>query len=96
LNTQTDTVAEDRRKDAIFQVLTAESVKMTAVWDNALFCFVEVGRRFRDSYCRHHQGDHRPVMAAVTTSEMLVNFYETIRSNIPEASHLQKEDILRY
>jgi hypothetical protein len=40
-----------------FQVLTAASLKMTAFWDVAPCSVVEVGRRFRDAYCLHHEGD---------------------------------------
>jgi hypothetical protein len=42
--------------------------------DNSL---VETGRRFRDAYCLHHQGD-----------ETSVNFYETTQRKIPEDGHL--------
>jgi hypothetical protein len=41
----------------ICRVLTAASVKMTAVWDIASCSLVEVDRRFRGTYCLHRQGD---------------------------------------
>jgi hypothetical protein len=41
----------------IFQILTAASMKMTVFWNVAPCSLVEIDRRFRDSYCLHHQGD---------------------------------------
>jgi hypothetical protein len=38
-----------------FQVLAAASVKLTAFWDIAPCCSVEVDERFRDVYCLHNQ-----------------------------------------
>jgi hypothetical protein len=40
-----------------FQVLTAASMKMTVFWDVAPCSLVDVYRRFRGTYCLHHQGD---------------------------------------
>jgi hypothetical protein len=50
-----------------------------------------VDRRFRDTYCLHHQGDEMIVfmMEAVRTSETSVHFNLTTRSYIPEDSKLQ-------
>jgi hypothetical protein len=41
---------------------------------------------FREAYCLHHQG--ALMVEAVSSSEMLVNIYQTIQCNIPEDSHL--------
>jgi hypothetical protein len=38
-----------------FQVLAAVSMKMVVFWDVAPFSLVEIYRRFRGSYCLHHQ-----------------------------------------
>jgi hypothetical protein len=48
---------------------------------------VEINRRFRDSYCRHHQSDEFLMMHSVSTSETSVIFYQTTRLNILEDSH---------
>jgi hypothetical protein len=48
-----------------FQVLTATNMRMAVFWDVAPCSLVEVDRRFRGTYCLHHQ--------AVTTSDMLIN-----------------------
>jgi hypothetical protein len=37
-----------------------ESVKTTALWDAELSSLVEVDRRFRGAYYRHHQDDEPP------------------------------------
>jgi hypothetical protein len=37
-----------------FQVLTAESMKVTVSWDVALCSLVEIDRRFRGAYCLHY------------------------------------------
>jgi hypothetical protein len=60
-------------------------MKMTVFWVVAPCSLVEINRRFRDAM----------MMVAVSISETSVNFYETIRRNIPEDSHLQKEHRLR-
>jgi hypothetical protein len=39
-----------------FQVLMAVSMKAIAFWDIAL-CSLEVDRRLRGMYCRHHHSD---------------------------------------
>jgi hypothetical protein len=56
---------------------------MTVFWDVAPCSQVEIGRRFRGSYCLISL-----MMEAVNTSETKVNFYETTRRNIPVDSHL--------
>jgi hypothetical protein len=33
-----------------------QNMKMTAFWHIAACSLVEVGRRFMDAYCFHHQG----------------------------------------
>jgi hypothetical protein len=53
-------------------------------------------RRFRGAYYLHHQGDdggskylsNALMLEAASTSETLVNFYQTTRRNNPEDSHL--------
>jgi hypothetical protein len=59
---------------------------------------VEIDRRFRGSYCLHHQGDDLAAREkavedlgegrTVSTSETSANFYQTTWFNIPEDSHL--------
>jgi hypothetical protein len=48
---------------------------------------VDVSRRYRGACCLQHQG--ALLMEAASTSETSVNFYQTIRRNNPEDSHLQ-------
>jgi hypothetical protein len=60
-----------------FQVLTAASKKIKASWDTAMCSLVEVDRRFRGTYCIHHQGD----------KSVYIN--ETTRHYIPEDWHLE-------
>jgi hypothetical protein len=55
-----------------FQVLTAASMKTTAVWDTAPCSLVEADRRFRGAYWLHHDPDD-----AVRTSVTAFYFYET-------------------
>jgi hypothetical protein len=43
-----------------FQVLTAATVKIRAIWDVASCILVGVDRCFRGAYCLHHQGCDRP------------------------------------
>jgi hypothetical protein len=61
---------------------------MTAFWDIVPCSLIEVDRRFRGSYCLHHQGDHASIIAlimdALYASETSVYFNETIRRYIPE------------
>jgi hypothetical protein len=62
------------------------SMKMTALWDVAPYSLVVVGRRFRATYCPHHQSG--VMMEAVRTTETSACFQETTRLYIPEISHL--------
>jgi hypothetical protein len=59
---------------------------MAVFWDVAPCSLVEVYQRLRGVCCLHHQGDE--MMEAISTSETLVNFYQTTRRYIPEDSHL--------
>jgi hypothetical protein len=59
---------------------------MDAFWVVAQFSLAEVYRRFRGVCCLHHQVDN--MMQAASTSETLVNFYQTTRRNNPEDCHL--------
>jgi hypothetical protein len=54
------------------------SMKMTVFWDVAP--------------CSLDESLIALLMEAASTSEMLVNFYQTTQCNIPEDSHLQKID----
>jgi hypothetical protein len=49
---------------------------MMEFWDVAPFIIIEIDRRFRDAYCRHHQD----------TSEASVHF-ETTLHYIPDGCH---------
>jgi hypothetical protein len=69
-----------------FEVLTAASMKISVFLVVALCSLVEVYHHFRSSCCLHHQGTL--MMETASTSETLVNFYQTTRRNIPEDSHL--------
>jgi hypothetical protein len=55
---------------------------MTVFWDVAPSSLAEIDRHFR--------GACSLMMAAVSTSETSINFYETTRRNIPEDGHLQQ------
>jgi hypothetical protein len=70
-----------------FQVLMVARMKMTAFWVIVLCSPTELDRRFRGSYCLHHQGsdssdDERQ------NSETLVYFSKTSRHYNPEGCHL--------
>jgi hypothetical protein len=67
------------------QVLTAVSMKMTALWDKSPCSLVEVNRRFRGVFCLNRQAQ---VMETVRTSETSVYFNETTRCYILESCHL--------
>jgi hypothetical protein len=67
------------------QVLTAASVKIKAFWDIAPCSLFKVDRRFRCTYCLHHQG---VMVEAVRTSEMSVYSNKTKRRYIPEDSNI--------
>jgi hypothetical protein len=55
---------------------------MAVFWVVAPCNLVDVYRRFRGTYCLHHQGDLMTEEAS--TSETSVNFFQTTRRNIPE------------
>jgi hypothetical protein len=59
---------------------------MTIFWDIAPCSLVETNWRFRGTYCLHHQNVE--MMEAISISEKSVNFYQTMRCNIQENSHL--------
>jgi hypothetical protein len=72
-------------------------MKMTVFWVVAP-CTLVVYRRFRGAYCLHHTLKKKVntsasiialMMEAVNTSETSVYFYQTIRRNNPEDSHLR-------
>jgi hypothetical protein len=66
-------------------------MKITVTGDVVPCSLVEVYQRFRGACCLHHQGNEYTtmMMEAVSTSETLVNFYQTTWRSIPEDSHLQ-------
>jgi hypothetical protein len=66
-----------------FQVLAAASMKMTIFWNIMPCSLIEIYRRFKDACLLIAL-----MMEAASTSETLVNFYQTTRRNIPEDSHL--------
>jgi hypothetical protein len=73
-----------------FKVVMVASIKMAVFRVVALCSLVEVYRRC----CLHHT-DHALIalmMKAASTSETLVNYYQTTRRYNPEDSHLQLTD----
>jgi hypothetical protein len=58
-------------------------MKMAVIWAIAPCSLLEVYRRFRGHLLI------ALMMEAASTSETSVNFYQTIRRNNPEDSHLQ-------
>jgi hypothetical protein len=60
---------------------------MAVFWVVAPCSLVNVCQRFRDTYSLHHQGSL--MMEAASTSETLVNFYQTTWRYNPEDSHLR-------
>jgi hypothetical protein len=69
---------------AIFQVIKATSMKMTASWEILPLNLAE-NQRFGDASIIRAI---IPMMQAVHTSEMSVYLYETTRPHIPEGYHL--------
>jgi hypothetical protein len=67
-----------------FEVLTEVSTKMAVFWDVAPCSLVEIYQRFRG----HRSRAIALMMEAASTSETLVNFYQTTRRHIQEDSHL--------
>jgi hypothetical protein len=41
----------------IYQILTETSMNMVVMWSVALCSLVHIDRRFRCTYCLHHQGE---------------------------------------
>jgi hypothetical protein len=78
-------VTNEAFKPVRYQVLTAASMKMAVFWVVAPCSLVDVNHRFRGTYCLYHHGDE---LQAASTSDTLVNFYQTTRRNNPEDSHL--------
>jgi hypothetical protein len=73
-----------------FEVLMEASMKMAVFWVVTLCILVEVYQHFRVTCCLHHQGSLITLMMeAASTSESLVNFYQTTWCYNPEDSHLQ-------
>jgi hypothetical protein len=70
-----------------FEVLTAVSTKMAVFWGVAPCSLIEVYQHFRGTCCLHHQIALK--IEAASTSEMLVNFYQTTWRYTPEDSHLR-------
>jgi hypothetical protein len=62
---------------AIFQVLTAAIMKMTAFSDIMPCSLIEVHRCFRDAYCLHHQV--ALMMEAVRSSDISIYFNEVAK-----------------
>jgi hypothetical protein len=61
-------------------------IHMTVFWDDSSCSLVEVYQRFRGACCLCHPG--ALMMEAASTSETLVNFYQTTGRIIPEDSYL--------
>jgi hypothetical protein len=78
-----------------FEVLKAASMKMAVFWVVTPCRLVEVYQRLRGTYCLHHQDLIALMMEATSTSETLVNFYQTTRRYNPEDSHLHKSSLQR-
>jgi hypothetical protein len=70
-------------------------MKMAVFWDFAPCSLVEIYRRFRDTYCLHHQALTALMMDAESTSESSVRFYQTTWRNVPEDSHLYTNYMVR-
>jgi hypothetical protein len=56
--------AVENWKKVRFKVLTAASMRMTALWDIAPSRIVHLHRRFTSTYCLHHQDDNNHIAAA--------------------------------
>jgi hypothetical protein len=78
-----------------FQVLTAVTLKIGALWATAP-CSLGVDRRYRGAYCLHHQGDGRGItlmMKPLRTSETS-DYSETTGRCIPEGCNLELRNYL--
>jgi hypothetical protein len=63
--------------------------KTNVFWDAVPCYLLEIRRRIRGAYYLHRQSDEWAlIMEVLNTFETLVDFYQTIRRNIPEDSHL--------
>jgi hypothetical protein len=65
---------------------------MAVFWDVAPCSLVDIDRCFRGAYCLHYQGVSSLttlMMEAVSSSETLLNIYQTTWCNIPEDSHTE-------
>jgi hypothetical protein len=67
-------------------------MKMVIFWVVAPCSLEEVYRHFRGACC--HMRLLARIMEAVSTSETSVNFYQTIRRNNPEDSHLDRVQLV--
>jgi hypothetical protein len=65
------------------QVLTADSMKMTAFWDLASCSLVKLDRRFINAYHLHHQGENGD-----THLWKVFYLHDTTRRYITESCHL--------
>jgi cAMP phosphodiesterase len=85
-------------RDVRFQVLVAESMKMTVFWDVEPCSLTETGRHFRGAFCLRNQGDEfiALMVEVVSTSETSASFCETAWRKIREDSHLHDERRLMY
>jgi hypothetical protein len=64
---------------ARFKVLTAASVNMAVFWDVVPCSQVDTDRRFRSTYCLHHQGEttRRSILA---NSHLLTRLHKNLES----------------
>jgi hypothetical protein len=62
---------------------------MAVFWDATMCTMVDKDQQFRGAHYLHHQCNLISLMMeAVSSSETLVNIYQTIQYNNPEDSHL--------
>jgi hypothetical protein len=57
-------------------------MKMAIFWDVAPCSLINIHQRFREAYCRHHQGD----VETVYSSETSGSINQALLRNIPENS----------
>jgi hypothetical protein len=82
----------NEHEDVRSHVLIAANMAITAFWDISSFV-LEVGRRFRDAYCRHNLIS--VMTEAVCTPETSTYFNEIARRYIPEVCNLRKQKTFR-
>jgi hypothetical protein len=58
---------------------------MTALWEKALRSLVEVDRRFRRTYCLHHQG---AILTEAPRASETSDYFKSTRPYILEGCHL--------